>query len=236
MVQAENCSSDLELRLVIRQEPTRIPSAEQRCEELWRFAKLLESVGLNMSQWLVNGDSATLAFDSTSPTPALIRSASDDPESPIQFADVWNGIEGKGAAGLVSKYRMKRRSGFDFRAVDVNGLKFYRSVADLVEGALGIWPSLLVEVAPYAYSDEKVFFDRPGVGWMLYLPKRIETEQVPEARMMRHVRDVNGTEGTIVVSVIDGPFDVANSEHVKVANAIEIRLADQDLLPRYADL
>ncbi|KWN85839.1 hypothetical protein WM24_15630 [Burkholderia ubonensis] len=109
-------------------------------------------------------------------------------------------------------------------------------MADLVEGALGIWPSLLVEVAPYAYSDEKVFFDRPGVGWMLYLPKRIETEQVPEGRMMRHVRDVNGTEGTIVVSVIDGPFDVANSEHVKVANAIEIRLADQDLLPRYADL
>ena len=42
--------------------------------------------------------------------------------------------------------------------------------------------------------------------------------------------------GTIIVSVTDAPFDVNNPEHVKIANAIAIRLVDQDLLPRFADL
>jgi hypothetical protein len=211
MEHAEKRSCGFEFRLFIRHEPPRIPSAPQRCEELGKFAKLLESVGLGMSQWLVSGDSTVPAFDSKGPTAAFIKSADDDPESPIQFADVWNGLEGKGAAGLTLKYRKRRRSGFDFRAVEIAGLEFYESVADLVEGALGIWPSLLVEVSPYAYSaSEKVFPDRPG--------------------------DVSGTVGTIIVSEIDGPFDVNNRAHVKTANDIEIRLADQDLLPLYVDL
>ena len=32
------------------------------------------------------------------------------------------------------------------------------------------------------------------------------------------------------------PFSVDNAEHVEVANRIEIRLVDQDLLPAFADL
>jgi hypothetical protein len=236
MEQTENSSDDLELRLVIRQDPTRTPSARQRCEELWGFAKLLENIGLNMSQWLVSGDSTVPAFDSTGPTSALIKSADDDPESPIQFADVWNGLEGKGAAGLMLKYRKSRRSGFDFRAIDINGLKSYQRVADLVEGALVIWQSPLVEVGPYAYSATKVFPDRPGVGWMLYLPHTLAPAQVPEARALIPVMREDKQQGTIIVSVTDEVFDVNNREHVKVANDIEIRLADQDLLPRYVDL
>ncbi|MDR5738076.1 Imm52 family immunity protein [Caballeronia sp. LZ016] len=114
----------------------------------------------------------------------------------------------------------------------------YSHAAKLIEEALTIWPALTVELAPYRYSadSKQIFPDRPGVGWMLYLPRRIEFEQVPEARMIRHVKDLTGTEGTIIISEIDGPFDADNPEHVKVANSIEIRLADQDLLPRYADL
>jgi hypothetical protein len=237
MDHAENRSCDFEFRLVIRHEPSRTPSAVQRCQELGMFARLLESVGLGMSQWLVSGDSTVPAFDSKGPTAAFVKSADDDPESPIQFAGVWNGLEGKGAAGLMLKYRKRRRSGFDFRAVEISGLDSYERVADLVEGALEIWPGLLVEVAPYAYSaSEKVFPDRPGVGWMIYLPKRIESSQVPEARMVRHVKDVSGTLGTILVSEIEGSFDVSNRAHVKAANDVEIRLADQDLLPLYVEL
>jgi hypothetical protein len=62
------------------------------------------------------------------------------------------------------------------------------------------------------------------------------SSQVPEARMIRHVKDVSGTLGTIIVSEIDGYFDVSNRAHVKAANDIEIRLADQDLLPLYVEL
>ncbi|MXN79290.1 hypothetical protein GR157_31770 [Burkholderia sp. 4701] len=189
-----------------------------------------------MRQWLVNGDSTIPAFDSTGPTPALTTSAEDDPNSPIQFADVWNGKEGQGAAGLMLKYRLNRPSGFDFRAIEINGLQSYDRVAYLIESALEIWSSLLVEVAPYAYSDEKIFPDRPGVGWMLYLPHALTAAQVPEAGALIPVVHDDKQQGTIIVSVTDGVFDVSNRDHVKAANDIEIRLADQDLLPRYVDL
>lgn len=42
--------------------------------------------------------------------------------------------------------------------------------------------------------------------------------------------------GTIVVSITDEAFSDDNPEHVKIANSIEARLIDHDLLPRYVDL
>ena len=86
-----------------------------------------------------------------------------------------------------------------------------------------------------------VFKDRPGVGWMLYLPRILTDQQIPEARALVPVMgtDDEGKEkqiGTIIVSVTDAPFSDENPEHVKIANAIEIRLVDQDLLPRFIDL
>ncbi|KVT53060.1 hypothetical protein WK53_07915 [Burkholderia ubonensis] len=71
---------------------------------------------------------------------------------------------------------------------------------------------------------------------MLYLPHALTTAQVPEARALIPIMRESQQQGTIIVSVTDGPFDVSNRAHVKVANDIEIRLADQDLLPRYVDL
>ncbi len=93
---------------------------------------------------------------------------------------------------------------------------------------------------PY-YVYRPMFSDRPGVGWMLYLPRALTAQQVPEARLLVPVmagddRQVPQLIGTVIVSVTDEPFDEANPEHARIANAIEIRLVDQDLLPRYADL
>lgn len=51
---------------------------------------------------------------------------------------------------------------------------------------------------------------------------------VPEAGRKR--------TGTIIVSVTDSVFSIDNPEHIEIANRIEIRLVDQDLLPRYADI
>jgi Immunity protein 52 len=87
-------------------------------------------------------------------------------------------------------------------------------------------------------TNMQVFEDRPGVGWMLYLPQVLTAKQVPEARALipvMHKDDKKKQQGTIIVSVTDEAFDPNNKEHVKVANSIEIRLVDQDLLPRYAD-
>lgn len=76
---------------------------------------------------------------------------------------------------------------------------------------------------------------------MLYLPRLLTVQQVPEARALVPVmgKDEKGKDkqiGTIIVSITDAAFSDENPEHVKIANAIEIRLVDQDLLPRYADI
>lgn len=69
-----------------------------------------------------------------------------------------------------------------------------------------------------------------------YLPHTLTPAQVPEARALIPVMREDKQQGTIIVSVTDDVFDVSNRAHVKVANDIEIRLADQDLLPRFVDL
>jgi len=76
---------------------------------------------------------------------------------------------------------------------------------------------------------------------MIYLPQVLTVQQIPEAPVLVPVmgKDEKAKDiqvGTIVVSVTDKPFSDENPEHVKIANAIEIRLVDQDLLPRYSDL
>ena len=85
-----------------------------------------------------------------------------------------------------------------------------------------------------------MFKDGPGVGWMLYLPRVLTVQQVPEARALVPVlvKGQKGKEvqiGTIIVSITDEPFSEENPEHVKVANAIEIRLADQALIPLFSE-
>lgn len=76
---------------------------------------------------------------------------------------------------------------------------------------------------------------------MLYLPKVLTAKQASEVRAFAPVmgkaeKDKDMQTGTILVSVTDEPFSDENPEHVKIANAIEIRLAVQDLLPSFVDL
>jgi hypothetical protein len=104
----------------------------------------------------------------------------------------------------------------------------------LIYGLLELWPLAVdIEVGPLMYyTDHRVFPKRPGAGWMLYLPQPIANKQLPEAAELVPVMEGDKQKGTIIVSVSDNVFSVDNPEHVKIANAIEIRLADQDLLPR----
>ncbi len=100
------------------------------------------------------------------------------------------------------------------------------------------WQPPFIAVDPDGYGlHHKVFADRPGAGWLLYLPSRITRAQVPEAAELLAVLNEDGQQrGTIIVSVAGDAFDDENPDHIQAANVIEIRLADQDLLPRYAAL
>ena len=109
--------------------------------------------------------------------------------------------------------------------------------------AIGVTAALARTYEPYYvttgsthYFSKAVFDDKPGVNWMLYLPRVLTAQQVPEAAALVAVDDARGRRlGTIVVSVADEVFSADNPRHVEAANHIEIRLVDQDLLPRYAD-
>ncbi|AMR79842.1 hypothetical protein A2G96_19900 [Cupriavidus nantongensis] len=111
----------------------------------------------------------------------------------------------------------------------------WSAVAKLLSEAVKIWRPLVATVDTQKYV--RVFPDRPAVGWMIYLPTILTEHHVPEAHALIGVADEGNQQmGTIVVSVTDGAFSGTDPEHVRSANAIEVRLVDQDLLPRYIDL
>ena len=124
------------------------------------------------------------------------------------------------------------------QGVKRRGIDGVKELLSIIAGSLR---PAFITVARNQYFKKQVFKDRPGVGWMLYLPRVLTVQQVPEARALVPVMAVGeqGKDqqiGTIIVSVTDEPFSDENPEHVKIANAIEIRLVDQDLLPRYVDI
>ena len=113
---------------------------------------------------------------------------------------------------------------------------------DNLQAQLQLVSELARDYKPYyvmagsrAYFSKAVFEDKLGVNWMLYLPRVLTAQQVPEAAALVPVDDARGQRlGTIVVSVADEVFSADNPAHVRAANLIEIRLVDQDLLPSYA--
>ncbi|MFY0480201.1 immunity 52 family protein [Achromobacter marplatensis] len=111
------------------------------------------------------------------------------------------------------------------------------SIKDIVSTIVEVFFPYYVSIFPNGYVDHKVFDDKPGVGWMLYLPQVITAQQVPEAQALIPVPAAGKKQtGTIIVSTANEVFSLENPSHVELANHIEMRLVDQDLLPRYADL
>jgi hypothetical protein len=111
------------------------------------------------------------------------------------------------------------------------------SIKDVVLTIVEVFSPYYVSIFPSGYTERKVFSDKPGVGWMLYLPQVLTADQVPEAQALIPVPAAGKKQtGTIIVSVPDEVFSLDNPRHIELANHIEMRLVDQDLLPRYADL
>jgi len=163
----------------------------------------------------------------------------------FRFLSAWNGELGEGEGATMAlgfsdsdwpawSFKISYK-GVGAKRLGIDGVK---ELLSIIAGSLR---PVLITVARNDYFEKQVFKDRPGVGWMLYLPRILTVQQVPEARALVPVMamDQQGKEkqiGTIIVSVTDEPFNDENPEHVKIANAIEIRLVDQDLLPRYVDI
>lgn len=232
-----------------------LPSIEDQYRDLWRLAKALEEVGLPLDNWFpTEGTPAqsllNLAFDKDGVTTAAlaITKAKKQRYPNIRSIGVWNGAQEDAQGdpiGVGAGFRTTLEAGptpsdlsMDMR--EVEQLRDYRAVLKIVLKIIEIWKAHHVAVAPFAYAAKQVFDSRAGVGWMVYLPLALTTEQVPEAAELIPVYDEDSNKkkiqrGTVVVSVAE-TFDAKNPEHIQRANAIEIRLADQDLLPTYMEL
>lgn len=217
-------------------------------EELRLLTAQLEKLSPSLHEWLLTGktqDSALLyeVFSGNTATTSALAVLETRLKGEIdpRIISIWNGKEGHAGASL----RIMARPAPHLSVVTFVGRPQSFSpdwglIANVIAESVAIWAPQYASVESNGYADHKIFKDRPSVGWMLYLPKVLTAKQVPEARALVPVigKDEKGKDkqvGTIIVSVTDEPFSDENAEHVKIANAIEVRLVDQDLLPRYAD-
>ncbi len=93
----------------------------------------------------------------------------------------------------------------------------YETVAKIVSAASLIYDPAYVTYGSQKYFLKQVFNNRPGANWLLYLPRILSADQVPEARSLMPVLKGKKQKGTIVVSVIDEVCSADNPEHVKIA-------------------
>lgn len=222
--------------------PPVIPSLHDQLSQLHRFIHVIRAWGPSFSKWYLGGESkdeALLyeAFGEAGPKPAalaVLRTMNSGMDAACDVG-LWNGQDGAQAAGL--KYLMGglRPWTVNFRP-RVDPAITTKQVVAVVERAADIWSPLLVTAHPPSYMSKKVFRDRPGVGNMLYLPRPVADHEVPEAGALLPVIRQQRQIGTIIISIVDQIFSDLLPDHVRLANRIEIRLVDQGLLPRYADL
>ena len=233
-----------------REQPTLIDVAKQ-LQELYELSRVVGEFSPLLKRWFLSSDKSKddallyEAFDSDGPTPAAITVLGHKSKgvTDIRSVSLWNGADDDAEnATLSSRANVLGRADTVELSLRVKPeLVNWQVPAAWMQKAVSIWQPTVATFGPYWYSDHKVFEDRPGAGWMLYLPRTLTAREVPEARALLSVmqNDEKGKErqiGTIIVSVTDAPFSDENPDHVKIANAIEVRLVDQDLLPRYADL
>ncbi|TKC83818.1 LysR family transcriptional regulator [Trinickia terrae] len=214
-------------------------------EQLGSVAEAIHAHAHQFSQWFLTGDSKEEAhlypaFESWKPTAAalaVLRTEFEGAEHRPQIISLWDGSDdqrtGATLSYLVATKERPKKVEADFNDEHVFSAE---QAAAVVSAVAQITAPAYVTVEPQGYVDKQVFDDKPGVGWMLYLPKIVTQQQVPEARALIPVPADGKQTGTIIVSVTDAPFSIDDPEHVEAANRIEIRLVDQDLLPTYSSI
>lgn len=100
----------------------------------------------------------------------------------------------------------------------------------IVDGmiSLNLWDIkyIVVDTEQYKRKQRSVFPDRLPVGWVLFLPIKIEYEDVPSASVAKKIE--NGS-GTIIVS--KNIFNGKDAYDISCANNVEMELASKGLLP-----
>ncbi|MEW9580981.1 immunity 52 family protein [Paraburkholderia sp. DGU8] len=233
-------------------EKVRASDFEYHLRRLRSLIDTLSQKDRTLTSWYLQGDSVSEAlrfnvYIGSEPSAAAVAELHDEYKGKVadvpRSVGIWNGMESadEGATAYVSFDGGNVLSQtvdlmFNEKGAGFSRLGNYKDAADVVAKAVEVYEPFYTSFGPRKYSKKAVFEDRPGASWMLYLPHVLTSRQVPEARDLIPVLRDGNQQGTIIVSVTDAVFDFKNRDHVKAANEIEVRLADQDLLPRFVDL
>lgn len=208
---------------------------------------LREKSGQDM-QWFAPGNTLEEAFlypafEGDEPSTALLAILNEKfrRDKTFTFAAIWNGTEQeeKGVSLAVEANSVGRPGTFSltYSKAQNDGFGKVDLVKEIVSEIVALFPPQYVSVAPPLYFQHQVFKDKPGAGWMLYLPRIITAQQVPEAEALVPLPAPGKKQtGTLIVSIADEVFSLDNPRHIEVANQIELRLVDQDLIDRYRDM
>jgi len=89
---------------------------------------------------------------------------------------------------------------------------------------------ILLDTEQYKQNKRCVFNDRLSVGWMLYLPKIIEKNEIPSASAV----EIFDGLGSLIIS--SDKFDGDSINDINVANNVEIELSAIGELPLLYDI
>lgn len=212
------------------------------------IAKLLADKSEGLTHWFAQGNSREEAFlypafegDEASTALLAVLQHKFHADKSFTFVSVWNGAE-KPQDGVVLAMHVNSvgapctlKISYHKRRDDRFGKA--DSVKDILVSLTSLVPAQYISVAPRYYDQHQVFEDKPGAGWMLYLPRVITAQQLPEAQALIPTPSAGKKQtGTIIVSTLDEIFSLDNARHIERANQIELRLVDQDLIDSYADM
>ncbi|PRF97503.1 LysR family transcriptional regulator [Burkholderia ambifaria] len=236
----------MDIRLRFRDHELEPINFEQVLSRIQIITTALAEVEPSINRWYARGQSleeARLypAFEDGSPSTAILavlkHKFGENPET--TYVSLWDGNEDINQGTTISCHLNEpgRLNTFEVSLADKTILGNLDSVLKIVRTAIATFKPVYAAVGPRSYATRQVFDDKPGVGWMLYLPTVITQQQLPEARELVPVPEAGKSQtGTIIVSTTDAPFSMKNPEHIETANRIEIRLVEQDLLPDFKDL
>ena len=214
---------------------------------LQKIVRVMAKKTPKLETWYAQGDSLKEAYlyrafehDAPSePLLAVLRQRFKGPAGDFTYVSLWNGEQSLDEGATLSCHVGNKvlADSVDISLYADFHLGDVEAMADVVRAAVAAFNPAYVSASPYGYIEKQVFDDRPGVGWMLYLPRVLTVQQVPEAHALIPIPEAGKRQvGTLIVSEIDGVFSLDNPAHVLNANQIEIRLVDQDLLPLYAEI
>lgn len=103
---------------------------------------------------------------------------------------------------------------------------YWQVFANCLRHLSDIMPPQWADVAPRRYRPHAAFPHRMWVGWMALVPDVDLSNEMPFVALAEYLPGI----GTLIVTTKE-PFDPENEEHIKLARATEVFLADRGLLP-----